>query len=1143
MLVRGTRGGSANRRPRVCTWGVARPTFALRLVGVWLVILAYSASTASAVTPSGGLTIHVFTPLGSFSKAQNPECEAHHFGFKAQCDTYRVTATNSGSEVIEGSPAHPIVLKDVLPVGLTVQNEELFLVRAVPVGHDVIEDEEKNGFCVPEGTPATGVTVTCTYPEPLEPDGGLLLRLNVTVGAEAATGEFNKASVTGPGSPEAAVSEPLQLGLETFSFGASSLVSSFSGVDGTPDTQAGGHPYEFTTRIDLKSTLRIGPESPERLLTTVHDLKDVVDDLPVGMVGDAQATAKCAVAQLASIKGCPADTRVGQLVTEPEGELSVAHNAIYNLVPEKGVVAEFGFDDGLKASHVIYASVAPTPSGYVVRGTTREVPQIELTDAIATFYGNPAARAGAGSTPVAMFTNPSDCSGEPRVATVHLDSWQEPGAFANNGTPEGEPEVNGPWVSTSSPAEESPPVTGCEELRFTPQAFNALPDTSTANSPTGLTLSEQIPQHEQPGSLATPPLRDETVTLPAGLIANPSAASGLAGCSEAQVGWLGFGGPGGSTPDFTPNPPACPDASKIGSVEVITPVLEKPVIGALYLANQNENPFGSLLAGYIVIDDPTTGIIVKVPGKLTFDPSTGQITGTFTESPQLAVFSELKLRFFGGERGELATPEGCGTYTTTGVLTPWSAPESGPPANVASSFSINGGCSPAFAPSFTAATANPQADSYSPFTLSFSRQDSEQEISGLSVSLPPGLTAKIAGVGKCPEAALQAVAANPSGASEIAHPACPASSEVGTVQVTSGAGGEPLSNTGKAYFTGPYKGAPLGLAVIVPAVAGPFDLGNVVVRTALFINPNDTHVTAVSDPFPTIIDAKGADGHVDGFPIRMRSATITFNRSAYILNPTNCNSTADDGAPMSVNATLTSTSGATSASSSHFQAAGCRELPFKPGFGVSTQGHGSKASGASLHVHVTSLPGQANIAKVRTELPKQLPSWLPTLQKACLVKVFEANPAACPEGSLVGNATATSPLIATPFTGPAYLVSHGGAAFPDLEVVLQSEGITIVLDGHTDIKKGITISKFETVPDQPVTSFELNLPMGPHHVLATNVPEKLNHNLCGQSLTMPTIITGQNGAVVKQTTKISITGCPKAKKHKKAKKAAHHKKK
>jgi hypothetical protein len=1081
-------------------------------------------SAQAAGVPSGRLTIHTFVVAGKLAETASP---------------YQVIATNTGSEPLK----QPMVVTVTLPAGFTAApGNHLNLLAAVPLslppGHTGISPEPLAEPCGESAGQGGALTITCpvvTESGELAPDEAVELDLSVASEAGTSSGLSSVVTATAPGSPEAAVHEPLLVGGEPLAFGPNTLVSYIAGVNGEVDQQAGDHPFDMTTRIDLNNVVRVLPSGLLTGLTSVHDVKDVLADLPLGLVGDAQATPKCTFAELGSIHRCPADTRVGQLISQPCCETDV-YGQIYNMVPEHGVAAEFGFIDALNSSHAIYADVAPTPSGYVVRATTREVPQVTLTNVIATIFGDPGARDGTEtpSTRVAMLTNPADCSGEAPASAVHLDSWDAPGVFRSNGTPQGEPEVGGPnWVSASSdqwpkggtvtPAV-SGPVTGCNLLSFVPSAFSVQPESNEADSATGLAVDEQLPQNEHFGSLATPPLRDETVTLPAGLVPNPASASGLQGCSEAQIGWLG-----GTLSNFTPAAPACPDASKIGSVEVVSPVLEKPVVGAMYLADQNENPFNSNLAAYIVIDDPDTGIIIKVPGRLDLNESTSQVTASFTEAPQLGVFSDLKMHFFGGARGELATPEGCGTYTTTGQLTPWSAPESGPPANVTSNFTINAGCVPEFAPSFAAATASPQAGGYSPLMLTFSRQDNEQEISGLTVTLPPGLTAKLAGVAKCSEAQLQAAKASSSGASEIANPSCPAASELGTVQAASGAGSEPFVLGGKAYLTGPYNGAPLGLAVIIPAVAGPFDLGNVVVRTALHVDPSDGHVTAISDPLPTIVDARGHDGVTDGFPVRMRSVTVNLNRNTYVLNPTNCN-------VMAIGAAFTSTDGRTSSGSSRFQAGGCRGLPFKPGFAVGTQGHASKANGTSLKVHVTSSFGQANIAKVKVTLPKQLPSRLTTLQKACLDSVFEANPAGCPEGSVVGTAVAHTPLLEQPFVGPAYLVSHGGAAFPDLEYVLQSEGIKLILDGKTDIKKGITTSSFETVPDAPVSSFESNFPAGPHSILGTFLPVKANYNLCGQTLTMPTIITGQNGAVVKQTTKITINGCPKPKKKHKAKK-------
>ncbi|MFI5091263.1 MAG: hypothetical protein ACHP7P_14535, partial [Terriglobales bacterium] len=672
---------------------------------------------------------------------------------------------------------------------------------------------------------------------------------------------------------------------------------------------------------------------------------------------------------------------------------------------------------------------------------------------------------------------------------------------------DGTPNVEGPgWTSMKS---ESPPVTGCNALRFEPEAFSFKPETSTADAPTGATFDLRIPQSETPGTLATPPLRNASVTLPAGLTVDPSAASGLAACSEAQIGWLGPVSPTNrGLSNFTEAAPSCPDASKIGELEITTPLIEGKLHGSVYLAKQGENPFGSLLAGYIVVDDEATGTIVKIPGELRTDPHTGQITGVFEENPQLP-FSELKIHFFGGPRGDLATPEACATYTTTSDLSPWSAPQSGPDATPSDSFVVNSGCVSGFAPAFSAGTLSNQAGAFSPFTLSFSRNDNEEAPAGLTVSMPTGLLGKIAGVAECSDAQVAAAAAH-SGAAEQSSPSCPSSSQLGTVTTASGPGPNPFVVPGKAYLTGPYKGAPFGVAVIVPALAGPFDLGTVVIRQALYIDPNDAHATVVSDPLPTILQ---------GIPLRIKSVGVTLDRPSFTFNPTSCEQKA-------INATVTSIGGAHSPVSSRFQAAGCQSLPFAPKLTASAAGKGSKLGGTAFAVTVTSAGlGQANIHKVDLTLPKALPSRLSTIQKACVASVFESNPAACNEGSVIGTASIHTQLLQSPLSGPAYLVSHAAASFPDVEFVLQGEGVTLVLDGKTDIKKGITYSRFESAPDAPFTRFETVLPAGPHSALTSNVPESEHFSLCKTSLAMPTEITGQNGAVIRQTTKIAVTGC------------------
>jgi len=401
--------------------------------------------------------------------------------------------------------------------------------------------------------------------------------------------------------------------------------------------------------------------------------------------------------------------------------------------------------------------------------------------------------------------------------------------------------------------------------------------------------------------------------------------------------------------------------------------------------------------------------------------------------------------------------------------------------------------------------------------VTLSRQDGEQRLAGVQVTTPPGLLGVLKSVTRCPEP-------------QASQGACGPESLIGEATVAAGPGEDPyVVKGGRVYLTGPYRGAPFGLSIVVPTTAGPFTLtgnggpGREIVRAAVNIDPHTAQITVTSDPLPTILQ---------GVPLDIRTINVTVNRSGFMFNPTNCTA-------LVVTGTIASTSGAGTGVSSPFEAANCATLPFGPKLAASTAGHASKANGTSFMVKLASagLGQEADIARVDLQLPKALPSRLTTLQKACLAAVFNANPAACLEGSNIGRATIHTPLLASPLSGPAYLVSHGGAAFPDVEFVLQGEGVTLILDGKTDIKKGITYSRFDTAPDAPFTTFETVLPAGPHSVLAANVPEKAKFSLCGTSLAMPTEITGQNGAVLRQTTKIAVTGCAKAKKTKKAKKA------
>jgi len=504
---------------------------------------------------------------------------------------------------------------------------------------------------------------------------------------------------------------------------------------------------------------------------------------------------------------------------------------------------------------------------------------------------------------------------------------------------------------------------------------------------------------------------------------------------------------------------------------------------------------GKLFRLFIQLQDESAGLVVKLHGSTRVaNTETGQLESVFEDQPQQP-FELLTLKLKGGPTAPLANPQSCGPATTAADFTPWSTPST-PDATPTSSFNVEG-C-PAtmpFSPSFNAGTTGPNATAAgmsTSFSLTFSRQDREQDLSGVQVHMPLGLTGKIAGIPLCGEAQANAGTCGPQ-------------SEIGTATSLAGPGPDPFPETGRVYLTGPYKGAPFGLSVVTPAVAGPFNLGNVIVRSAISINPYTAAVTVTSDPLPQFLD---------GVQLRLREVSVNVDRSGFMFNPTSCSA-------QRVSTTLSALQGASAQVSSPFGLGGCTSLPFKPTFTASTQAHTSKTEGASLDVKVSYPPGTyANIAKTLTELPTALPSRLTTLQKACLSAVFEANPAACPEGSVVGYATAHTPLLNVPLNGPAYLISHGGAAFPDLEIVLQGEGVEVILDGQTDIVKGVTKTTFNALPDSPVSTFELNLPEGPHSALGANV------NVCTTPLNLPTTLTGQNGAVIKQTTHVAVTGCP-----------------
>ncbi|HWY19058.1 MAG TPA: hypothetical protein VNY27_10175 [Solirubrobacteraceae bacterium] len=964
-------------------------------------------------------------------------------------------------------------------------------------------------------------------------------------------------------------------------------------------TQAGGHPWALTTTGEITNE-RSGHYGPleEELMPGVfpkvptQDPKDIVAGLPAGLLGNPQAVPRCSLAVVTSGTGtCPADTIIGWYSLNYGGESPFEVGPIVNVTPSAGESAEFVLENPfplfqqLLTAHLVRTENPVTHTqeyGFIV--ASNEIPLIGLFKFELTFWGVPAdsshnAMRGrfckkqnvlhalgcqgggevSGVAPVSFLSLGSDCAGGPLAAYLRADSWQAPGSVRE-----------GKYSGYAEATTTMPALTGCNSLSFAP-TIETLPDMLVADAPVGLGVNLGVPQSEKPGSKATPHLRDAVVTLPEGLSISPGIVDGIQACDETGSSGINFDGPEseevGLSGELQLAPGHCPDASTVGTAEAITPLLPEPVKGHVYLARpgcggpgqaactEQDALDGNLYQLYLELGGTgelaNEGINIKARGFVEANPATGQLTTKFLENPQTP-FSELKIRLNGGPRAPLDNPAACGVATTTSDLTPWSAPGTTPEgllvagtadATPSSFFDVDlagdGLATPCprlpLNPGFVAGNVSPRAGRFTPFTLDLTRGDREQFVKGVQVHTPPGLLGMLSSVPLCEEP----LAGN-------GH--CPESSRIGSTTVASGAGSHPFEISGNVYLTKGYGGAPFGLSIVTDAVAGPFNLGLVVVRARIAVDPTDSSLTITTDetgPFaiPQI---------VFGVPLRLKRITVNIDRPNFMFNPTSCRE-------QKITAVVSGSQNATASVASPFAAGGCRSLDFKPRFTVTTSGRTSKAGGASLDAKVAYPPfqagSQANISYVKVELPKQLPSRLTTLQKACVAATFNANPANCPVASIVGIARTTTPLLPVGLEGPVYFVSHGGEAFPSLVVVLQGDGVRVDLTGTTFIDKhGITSSTFKTVPDVPVSSFELYLPEGPYSALAANtnlcgltstatVKRKVTKRVHGRTvhktltsrvtkpatLNMPSEFVAQNGAVLKQTTKILVTGCNAAK--------------
>ncbi len=1052
-------------------------------------------------------------------------------------DRYDVTAVNVGNRA-----ANSATISDRLPAGVE------------PDGPATVNEPIANqgGTCSVAVLPEARWEASCVYENPIRPGRELILMVPVKVTSAASSGTLeNEVTVIGGGAEVSTnITNPVNRGATSFGIAALGFVPSF--VGGDLDTLAGDHPYSVTTTVELNTVLNTNSESSQ----VVQEPREVAMDLPVGFSGDPLSAERCPEIDLTDPEGtlgsgrahakCPAGSRVGTIRAVWEGGSHAEVFPLYDVVPENGYPAEFGFNAASLGQPIfLYASVVRTQSGDRLRIATPGIIRFghtDVEDLKVTVFGDPTEVDGAGDS-MAFVTNPTDCSDAPESVSAYATSWE-----GSSGSAE----------TTAYPA-----LTGCNLLQraapFDPN-LAVEPETTLADTPSGYTMDLKLPQAPSLfGALATADLKNATITLPAGVSISPSAASGpdaLGGCQatgreginigssevapdgqdlgDPEATELGEGHAGGDGSSYDDGmwhtaPGHCPENSRLGEVEARTPDLSEPLHGHMYLmdppcgrpsvppCSEAEAEEGRVF--HICLELSGSGVIVKLEGRIEVGGhgqyskldglAPGQLRIGFSEIPQFPL-EEVKVTLPEGPRAALANPQTCGTATTTSELEPSSAaPASGLNATPSSSFEVTGcGGSMPFKPGFLAGTATPIAGGYSPFVLQLTRQDGEQDLSGLEVTLPEGLLAKLSGVAECGEA-------------EADAGTCSSASAIGTVAASVGAGSDPLTENGKVYLTGPYNGGPFGEVVVVPAVAGPFNFGNIVVRGSIRINPVTAQTSIVSNPLPTI---------VGGVLVRLRRVDAEINRSGFVFNPTDCDSQAVTG-------TVSSPQGATAAVSSPFAVTGCAGLPFKPSFTASTQSKTSRIDGASLVVKFAQKPGEANIHRVHLQFPKALPARLVVLRKACTEARFAANPAGCPEGSAIGTATAVTPVLGQPLAGPAYLVSHGNAAYPDVVFVLQGDGVTIELTGRTDIKKGLTYSSFETVPDAPVSSFEAVFPEGPHAVFGTDLPAKAKGSFCGRKMTIPTTIEGQNGAVIAPGTKLAVSGCPR---HKQIK---HHPKK
>jgi uncharacterized repeat protein (TIGR01451 family) len=1000
---------------------------------------------------------------------------------------YLVGVRNVGTTPADGSTVTVTVR---LPPGLT----------------GVSSTDPGNAFSCPGMAGAS--VIVCTGTPSIQRTGGyIVLTLTTSVDGTVPEGTVGTAIVDVDGGGAAATghtADPVTITDAAPVFGMEAFDGLVSDAAGDPLTQAGGHPYALLTSFDFNT--HTDPSPIVGSLSPVEDAKDVVVELPPGLVGNPTNVGECTIPELANgdridpAPLCAATSQVGVTDVRGSGGAILGPVPVFNMVPPPGVPARFGFN--VDGTIVVLDASVRSGDDYGLTVRAENIPQgLAIVGNSFTFWGVPSDRSHdaqracpgqknpsavspscpSGAAPTAFFRNPTSCTtpGVGPRTTVSADSWAHPGvykqrSFVSHLLP-GYPFTPAEWGPVQGPD-------GCENVPFD-SVLSGQPVAGTrAGTPASFTFDVTIPQNDDPDKIAQSDLRKAVVTLPEGVRVSPSSADGLAGCTSAQIALR------------SSDPPTCPDASQQGEVTIDTPLLREQVTGHVYLATPFDNPFGSLLAVYIVAS--ARGVVIKIPGQVSANPTTGQLTATFDNNPQLP-FSRLHLAFRGGNRAPLATPNRCGTYLTHAVLTGWNGRTVSSDSTFTLSQNAKGRpCPPEFSPGFSASTKTNSAGSSSPFLMRFTREDEDQDISGLTVHTPRGLTARIADVDLCTQANASAGR-------------CPESARIGDVTVGAGPGANPFFITnGRAYLTGPYKGAPYGASIVVPAVAGPFDLGNVNVRAAVFVDKHDATVRIVSDPLPTILQ---------GIPLDVRDVRVNVNKPGFFLNPTSCRE-------KTINATLTSTAGLRANVSDRFQAAECASLAFKPRMVMRVGGRGHTHRGQTSPFTTTlTMPrrNQTNLRFVRVSLPTTINARLNTINDACTRAEFEADISKCSHAK-AGTAVASTPLLRAPLRGSVYFVKNGNP-IPDLFVALRGQ-VAFDLIGKVTIPGGKHLATtFATVPDVPIRSFTLRLLGGPRTASIGAAA-----NLCSaksRRATASVDYIAQNGRVLQRDQHLKVAGC------------------